>query len=131
MSIEAAIQRGRTAAEARMTDACTSRRQTGTAYDDNTGATTPTWDDLYAGPCRMKEPNARAGSSTVGEAEVLLQQPEIHLPMSADLHRPGDRITITASASDPASVGRVFIVRAVPAHSQATARRYGVTERTS
>jgi hypothetical protein len=79
----------------------------------------------------MKQPNASASSSTVGEAAVLLQQPELHLPMSAPLHRPGDEITITASVNDPGSVGRVFTVRAVPAQSQGTARRYGVTERTS
>lgn len=123
--------RGRAFAEQGMTDACTSRRQTGTTYDDNTGATTPTWTALYDGPCRMRQPNASANSANAGEAAVLLQQPEIHLPMGAVLHRPGDEITITGSANDPGSVGRVFIVRAVPAHSSATARRYGVTERTS
>jgi hypothetical protein len=118
-------------AEQGMTDACTTRRNTGTTYDDATGNTTPTWTAVYSGPCRMRQPRAEANSSQVGEAAVLLQQPELHLPMSAALHRPGDEITITASINDPASVGRVFIVRAVPAHSNATARRYGVVERTS
>lgn len=79
----------------------------------------------------MKQPNARTSSATAGEAEVLLQQPELHLPMSAAMLRPGDEVTISVSVTDPALVGRVFVVRAVPAHSQATARRYGVTERTS
>lgn len=114
-----------------MTDACTGRRQTGTTYDDATGNTTPTWTAVYAGPCRMKQPSASASGSQVGEAAVLLQQPELHLPMSADLLRPGDEVTITASVNDPESVGRVFIIRAVPAYSSATARRYGVLERTS
>jgi hypothetical protein len=132
MSLTSSLARGRTAAEARMTDACTSRRKDGPpVYDDETGNTTPAWTAVYSGPCRMKQPNARASSSIVGEAEVLLQQPELHLPMSASMLRPGDEVTITASASDPLLVGRVFIVRAVPAHSQASARRYGVTERTS
>lgn len=131
MSLEVALARGRTAAEARMTDACTSRRQTGTTYDDATGNTVPTWTAVYAGPCRMKQPSAQANSSQVGEAQILLQSPELHVPMSAAMHRPGDEVTITASPSDPGLVGRVFIVRAVPAHSQATARRYGVLERTS
>lgn len=131
MSRESLIARGRSAAEAMMTDACTSRRQTGTTYDDTTGNTTPAWTSLYSGPCRLSQPNASASRTTAGEADVLLQTPQLHLPMSADLHRPGDEITLTASDSDPASVGRVFIVRAVPAHSHATARRYEVTERTS
>lgn len=131
MSLNTALTAGRAAAEARMTDACTSRRKTGVTYDDATGNTTPTWTAVYSGPCRMKQPSAQASTGNAGEAAVLLQQLEVHLPMSAPLHRPGDEITITASDSDPTSAGRVFIVRAVPAHSQATARRYGVTERTS
>lgn len=131
MSLEGALSRGRAATEARMADTCTTRRQTGTTYDDETGTTVPTWTALYAGPCRMRQPNARATNAAAGEAAVLLQQPEVHLPMSAALLRPGDQITITASTSDPASAGRVFIVREVPAHAQATGRRYGVTERTS
>lgn len=132
MSRESALALGRAAAEVGMTDACTTRRKAaGTTYDDATGNTTPTWTAVYSGPCRMKQPAAQANNSNVGEAAVLLQQPEVHLPMSAALHRPGDEITITASVNDPASVGRVFLVRAVPAHSAATARRYGVTERTS
>jgi hypothetical protein len=131
MSLESALARGRARTEQLMTDACTTRRRTGVIYDDATGNTTPTWTAVYTGPCRMNQPNAQASRSTIGEAAVLLQQPELHMPMSAPIHRPGDEITITASVNDPGSVGRVFLVRAVPAHSQATARRYGVTERTS
>jgi hypothetical protein len=132
MSLDGAIARARTRTEAaQFRDTCAVRRQTGTAYDDTTGTTTPTWLALYDGPCRMKQPSASAGAATAGEADVLLQHPEVHLPMSADLLKPGDEITITSSANDPASVGRIFTVRAVPAHANATARRYGVTERTS
>lgn len=130
MSLEAALSAGRARAEARMTDACTSRRESGVTYDDNTGATTPSYTALYAGPCRLHQPNARASRTSAGEASVLLQQPEVHLPVSASMLRPGDEITLTASATDPAAVGRVFIVREVPAGTQTTARRYGVTERT-
>lgn len=133
MSIDSAISRARTRTEAQqLRDTCTVRRQgDGTVYDDTTGTTTPEWTALYDGPCRMRQPNASARSTTAGEADVLLQSPEVHLPMSADLLRPQDEITITASANDAASVGRVFIVREVPAHANASARRYGVIERTS
>lgn len=130
MSRETIVARGRAAAEAGMRDTCTVRRHTGTTVDDETGYTTPTWSDLYAGPCRLKQPNAAASSATVGEAEVLLQQPELHLPMSAVLLQPADEVTMTGSQFDPVSVGRVLLIRDVPAHSGATARRYGVTERT-
>lgn len=135
MSRETFLARGRSRTEAvQFTDACTIRRETGRTYDDDTGNTVPTWTALHAGPCRMRQPgigSSSANSTTVGEADVLLQSPEIHLPMVAALLRPGDEITITSSASDPASVGRVFRVRGVPAHANATARRYGVIERTS
>ena len=131
MSAASVLARGRAAAEARMVDTCTARRVTGETVDDNTGDVTPTLTSVYAGRCRMKQPNASATAAEVGEAAVLLQQPEVHLPMSAAVLRPGDEITLTASVHDPGSVGRVFIVRAVPAQSAATARRYGVTERTS
>ena len=133
MSLEAALRgRARAATEGRMTDACTVRRQTGTSYDDDLGTTVPTWSAaLYAGPCRMKQPAASASSANVGEASVLIQRPQLHLPMSAPLMRPDDEITITSSEGDPESVGRVFLIREVPAHSDASARRYGVIERTS
>ena len=124
MSLETA--RART--ETRMVDACTTRRQTGTTYDDTTGHTVPTWTACYAGPCRLKETSATARSSEVGEAAVLLVQPQIHLPMSAPLLQPGDEITLTACPDDPLSVGRVFIVKS---KEGATARRYTVIERTS
>lgn len=131
MSIESALVRGRVAAAQRMTDTCTTRRQTGTTYDDTTGATTPTWTAGYAGPCRVRQPSAGGSRATVGEADVILQRPEVHLPMTAALLSPGDEVTLTGSVSDPLSIGRVFRVHAVPVHSQATARRYEVIERLS
>lgn len=133
MSAAGALARGQAAAEARMTDTCTARREVpgSVVYDDNTGATTPAWTALYAGPCRLKQPNAQASNSRVGEATVLLQKPELHLPTSAPLLQPGDEVTLSGSTFDPQSVGRVFRIQDVPAHSQATARRYGVVERTS
>lgn len=135
MSREALVARARSRTETvQFGDTCTTRRGGAPVYDDSTGHTTPGWTDLYAGPCRMSQPSSGSSSAsrtTVGEAEVLLQSPEIHLPMSAARLQPGDEITITGSATDPQSVGRVFRVRAVPAHANATARRYGVVERTS
>lgn len=128
MSRDSLIERGRAAAEAGMVDACTSRRQTGTTYDDDTGHTVPTWTALYEGPCRLKETTATVRRSDVGEADVVLVQPQVHLPMDAALLQAGDEITITACPNDPLSVGRVFRVES---KAGATARRYTVIERTS
>lgn len=130
MPADSFLVRARARTEQRMTDTCTVRRETGTAYDDDTGITTPTIVTIYDGPCRLKKPSPAASSATVGAAPVLLVQPELHLPMAAALLRPQDEVTLTASVSDPASAGRKFRVRAVPAHTQATARRYEVVERT-
>jgi hypothetical protein len=130
MSRDSVLARGRAAAEAGFSDACTSRRKdpTGTTYDDATGNTTPAWTAIYSGPCKLKELKVIARPGNAGESAVLLAHPEVHLPVSAPLHHVGDEITLTASRNDPLSVGRVFIVRVVQG---ATARRYLVTERTS
>lgn len=131
MSVATARERARIAVNARMTDACTIRRVTGETVDDNTGVITPTWASVYTGPCRMKQPAASASAHDAGEAAVLLQQPQLHLPMTAPNLPPGAEVTITASQGDPLLVGRVFLVRSVPAYSDASARRFGVTERTA
>jgi hypothetical protein len=128
MSLTVALTRGRAAAEALMVDTCTVRRGGTPTYDDTTGGTTPAWTPVYSGSCRLDDASAPASASTVGEAAVLLAQPEIHLPISAVLLLPGDEITITACPNDPVSVGRVFRVKSKQGQ---TARRYQVIERTS
>jgi hypothetical protein len=116
----------------RFTETCTVRRATGETTDPTSGAVTPTYadPDPYEGPCRLKQHNAAASSADAGEDYVLLQQPELHLPMSADLLQPGDEATITASTADEHLVDRVVLVRDLPGDGNTSARRYGVTERT-
>ena len=132
MSAQTAIVRGRRVAEALMVDACTIRRRTGEATDPNSGVITPTYGaDLYSGKCRVQQRQLGGQGQNVGEAYVIVERYEVHLPMSVTGLLEGDQITITASALDPDLVDRVFIVRDVAAKSHLTARRVGVTEVTS
>jgi hypothetical protein len=131
MSAAGAVARGRALAESLMVDACTIRRSTGTATDDNTGEVTPTWDDVYAGKCRVQQQTTGSQAATAGQDYQLLQRLEVQLPMSVTGVEVGDEVTITAAALDAALAGQVFLVRDLFAKTHATARRLGVTRRTS
>jgi hypothetical protein len=114
-----------------MVDACTIRRRTGETTDGD-GNVTPTYGpDVYSGKCRIQQPNAQAAQADVGEDFQLLLRLEVHLPMSVVGLEVGDEITVTASVHDPDLPGRVFLVRDLAHGSQKTARRVGVTERSS
>lgn len=129
--LESVLTRGRAAAEALMVDACVIRRRTGETTDDD-GNVTPTYGpDLYSGKCRTQQPNAQAAQADVGEDYQLLLRLEVHLPMSVVGLEVGDEVMITASVYDPDLPGRVFLVRDLAHKTHATARRLGVTERTS
>lgn len=130
MSIEAAIQRGRTAAEALMVDACVIKRGTGESTGPG-GVITPTYSTLYTGKCRVQSVGLADQGTDVGEAYRVITRPQVQLPMAATGLREGDQITITASALDPDLVGRVYTVRNVLAKTHLTSRRVEVLEVTS
>lgn len=113
-----------------MVDACTIRRRSGTTVDDNTGEVTATWTDVYAGKCRVQQRNPIAQQQTPGPDFQLLVQLELQIPVAVTGAQVGDEATITASG-DPELVDEVLIVRDLAAKSEATARRLGVTRRTS
>ncbi len=132
MDVGALLARGRVAAEALMVDACTIRRRTGEGDEsDDDGNVIVTYEDLYAGKCRVQQPSAQAAQEDVGEDFQLMLRLEVHLPMSVVGLEAGDEVTITASVHDPDLPGRVFLVRDLAHKTHATARRVGVTERTS
>lgn len=129
--LEAVLARGRAAAEALMVDACTIRRATGEAGSDDDGNVAETYEQIYVGKCRVQQTSAQAAQEDVGEDFQLMLRLEVHLPMSVTGLEAGDEVAITASAHDPDLVGRVFLVRDLAHKTYATARRIGVTERTS
>lgn len=130
MSRVIALARARTAAALGMTDTCTIRRRSGESVDDNTGMVTPTWTQVYAGQCRVQQRNPIAQQQTPGPDFQLLVQLELQLPATVTGVLVGDEVTIIAS-TDPELVDTVLIIRDLAAKSQASARRLGVTRRTS
>lgn len=86
---------------------------------------TATPESVYSGPCAVSDPtsaqSARQGTPAddagVPSARVL------KVPHTADL-RPGDLLTVTASAASASLVGDTFIVGAEEERSFATYRRY-------
>ncbi|MCX4470453.1 DUF6093 family protein [Micromonospora sp. NBC_01655] len=128
--LEVALARGRAMAERLMVDACTIQRVTGEGSDDD-GNVVKTYEQLYAGRCRVQQRSGQAAQEDVGQDFQLMLRLEVHLPMSVVGLEAGDEMTVIASAHDPDLAGRTFLVRDLAHKSHATARRVGVTERTS
>ncbi|MGW5556856.1 DUF6093 family protein [Micromonospora sp. NPDC003944] len=128
--LEAVLARGRAAAERLMVDECVIRRVTGEASDDD-GNVVNSYESLYSGKCRIQQHVGQAAQADVGEDFQLMLRLEVQLPMSVAGLEVGDEVTVTASVHDPDLPGRVFLVRDLAHKSHATARRVGVTERTS
>ena len=130
MSRASALARGRVAAELGMVDACVVERE-GTPVTDANGDVTRPATTLYDGKCRVQQTAAQAQREDAGEDHLLLLRIEVQLPISVTGLEVGDRITVTASASDPDLPGRVFRVHDLAHKTEATARRLQCVERTS
>lgn len=98
-------------------------------YDDTTGGyvTTP-GTTIYAGPCKVQVRAASPADASVGDAELVIDRLEIHVPVSAVDIPPSSVGTITAvgAASDPSLVGNQYRVLGTHAASFKTARRLPV-----
>lgn len=130
MSRAALLARARAAAQRGMADTCTIRRQSGETRDDTSGTVTPTYSQLYAGPCRVQQQLAQSQQHDAGEDYLLLLRLEVQLPMTVVGLRVGDEVTITAAVYDPDLPGRVFLIRDLAHKTDASARRVQCTERT-
>nr|WP_278101160.1 DUF6093 family protein [Microbacterium proteolyticum] len=140
---------GRAAAVSRMTESITAGRFTD-GVDEVTGDPTRVLvgDPLYVGPARVKY-TANAVQNAVGASQlVTTQQVVVSIPTQPATVTPGEGelpsvgvwpyvnvtlpegtvITVTASSSDPALVGRSYTVDGVATLGQSTAHRYPVTE---
>lgn len=130
MSRAALVARAKIAAEKGMVDTCSIRRGAD-GGTDGSGNVVTTWTSLYTGRCRVQQSPGQASSQNPGESYQLLLRLEVQLPMSVIGLHVGDEITITAAVRDADLVGRVFLIRDLAHKSDASARRVGVTERTS
>lgn len=130
----ALLGRGRRAAERLMVDTCTVVRVTAATTDPDTGVIAPpTYSTIYSGACKIQQTAPATGSTVAGQADVLIGQLQLHLPVTTTTGNvaPNDLVTITACAFDPSLVGKTFALRG-PAHkSYATARRLPMIEVTS
>jgi hypothetical protein len=124
------LARGRAAAESLMVDTCTIRRQIGEQTNRDEGTTTPQWDTVYSGRCRVQQTQLGAASTPAdpGEAAVRLLAFELQIPMAAIGLREGDVATIDTSVHDQDLPGRVLTVVGLAHKTHATSRRLQVQE---
>lgn len=129
--IEAVLPGFRAQAESLMVDECTiTAPGTGEpVYDPETNTTTiPPGPEIYSGKCRIQLTAASGDRPLVAIDQRLTVQHTISIPVGAALVTPDCTVLITASAHDPANVGRRFLVRAVVRKSFATAQRFQAEE---
>lgn len=134
MSATSVTTRGRTAAEARMVDACTITRSGGEeTLNPTTGVyTTPAPTTIYSGACEVQVSDGLNAQETEAGGQVVTQRRvTVKVPMSVTGVQVDDVVTITASALDADLVDEVFRVVGEFAKSFATARRLQVEENTA
>jgi hypothetical protein len=126
--IAEALPRLREQAESLMVDTCKIEHVTGTAWDEDSGTSTPTYDTRYSGKCRTQTTLTSEAAQSAGEREWTIQSLTVSVPMSVTGVEVGDRVTITSTALDLDLVGRVFTVVALAHKTHMTARRFRVEE---
>lgn len=130
MSVATLLARGRAAAEALMVDSCVIRRQTGSTVDPNTGAEVPTYEQVYAGKCRVQFRGLATESPTSGQQRVDLLTTELQLPITVTDIAVNDVVEMVTSI-DPDLPGRRLRINNRMHKTHATARRLSVEEITS
>lgn len=109
-------------AESRMRGTCVIERPAGTTTDDD-GVVTATFETVYEGKCYTRYPGlAQEANREVGGATVVESRIVVRIPFGT-IHRPGDRVTITADLDNPQLAGAVYRVESIDDQSQATAQR--------
>lgn len=131
MSAITAAIRGRIAAERLMVDTCTIRRATGETTDPDRGKVVDTYTTIYSGICKVAQSAPSGSPVSVGEAQVLQQTLQLHLPASVVAPLDDDEVTIDTSLLDATLPGKVFRLRGIPNKSFLTARRWGLVQVTS
>lgn len=130
MSVAAAIDAGRVAAEALMLDTCTITRPGAGKGTWNEGTGTydpPAPTTVYAGKCKVQTRDVQVATPDVAGREAYVVEWTLHLPVvGSEGVRQGDAAMITAAAFDAALVGRTVIVQGPHLGTAKTARRLPV-----
>lgn len=125
MSRESVTRMGRTFIEGLMLDAGVIAHP-GATVDELTGV--PTWTTAYTGKLSIESYQPQESNPEVVGAQVTLQRSIVKVPVGAYAPAVGDRVTVTSSTLDPATVGRKYRVVALLHKTAATAYRLGVEE---
>lgn len=137
MSRDAALARGRAAAEAGMVDRCTITVQTGTQLDEVSGREVPTTVRVYPapgspatdGPCEVIGGGTIAHNIDAAGQALTTQASELRLPIGSSGAVPiRATATITHAEHDPQLVGVKLRVTGPFHQSFATSRRLAVEE---
>lgn len=128
MTYTSALRAGRRAAEKLMDDTVTVERQTGTTFDDSTGAETPTWTTVYSGKAKLQQRGLPHVTQTeAGATEAMVATTMVHLPAGTTGVDVGDRVTVDTS-TNPSLAGRQMVIVGRPAKTHETAVRFQVEE---
>ena len=113
-----------------MLDGCVVEFRDGTEWDEETGRDEPVWAERFASKCRLQIRGFVSTEDQAGGRGVLITVAELHLPVSAPMVEPADRVTITEIGpySDPQILGKRLRITGWTGKSLATARRLEVTE---
>lgn len=118
---------GRAVAEMRFTDECLIERPGAAVLDEDTGMMRPAWQKVWAGRCELAQADTGGSDQDVAGQDVAVTQSVLKLPVTGteDVHR-GDRVTCTASATDPGIAGTTYLVVSRTDASHRTSRRFRI-----
>lgn len=116
----------RAEAESRMSDRIKTTRGDEKVWDEDNGKWVTSEAGIYEGRARLKPLNDLSMDADAGSQIVTVSRLQVHVPVGTRPFASGDRIEVTASATRPDQVGRVFTVAGPFDGSQSTALRYRV-----
>lgn len=126
--VDAALPELRAHAESLMVDACRVERRTGRVLDEDSLEYVDAWASVYEGRCRVQVAGTQAQQESPAGRAFTVIDAVVQLPVSSVEFVDDDRVTVTASAHDPALVGVVLSVTSREVKSHATMRRLHVSE---
>lgn len=140
MSAESSIRRGQAAAEREMTLVFNAFEPSGTTTDAD-GYKVPAYTPRGTVAGKIQAPSTQGRDThtryvTIGEVERPIWEAGLHLPITAEIPKPGRQrgigweyeVAEVGQADDPALLGFRVLVVEVPFKSKATARRLNVVE---
>jgi hypothetical protein len=125
------VAEGRALAESLMTATITVRHKTGrTTQDEATGAEVPVMAVRFVSPAKFQSTGVLASSRVEsGGREVVVDQMQVHYPVSKPQVEQDDEITCDTNPLDPRLEGRVFAVGDPMNKTYSTATRLNVREK--